>query len=181
MTAYIEKKDQLQGLVDAALSAVSPAPAIRAALTMAGDTLTVAGRTHDLNDYERIFLIGAGKASAAMASTLERLLGDRLHGGIIATKYGHGVQLKGTRLMEAGHPVPDMAGEQASKDILSLAKGITGKDLVFCLLSGGASAIVPAPRAPVTLKHKQTATRQLLKCGAPINEINAIRKHLSRF
>lgn len=181
MTAYTEKQAQLLKLVDAALTAVSPDPAIRAAMSIDGDVLTVDGQTYDLKDFERIFLMGAGKASAAMAYTLEKLLGDRLHGGIIATKYGHGVELKKTWVMESNHPVPDMAGERAAKDILSLAKGATEKDLVFCLLSGGASAIVPAPREPVTLEHKQAATRQLLKCGATINEINAIRKHLSMF
>ncbi|BDQ35520.1 glycerate kinase type-2 family protein [Pseudodesulfovibrio portus] len=181
MTVYKEKERILRAIADRALQAVSPDPAMRTALSLENDTLTVDGRTYDLASFERIFVIGAGKASAAMARTLESVLGDRLHGGLVATKYGHGVKLKKTRVMESGHPVPDPAGERAAKDILGLAKGTTEKDLVFCLLSGGASAIVPAPRDPVTLSHKQAATRSLLECGATINEINAIRKHLSRF
>lgn len=181
MTTYTEKRKHLLTIADRAIAAVSPDPAMRAALSLEDSILTVDGRKYDLADYERIFVLGAGKASAAMAQTLEDMLGDRLHGGIIATKYDHGLDLKKTMVMESGHPVPDHAGEQASKELLSLAKGTTDKDLVFCLLSGGASAIVPAPCPPVTLPTKQAITRKLLECGATINEINAIRKHLSAF
>jgi len=181
MTAYIEKKKQLMHIVEHTIAAVAPDPAMRAAITLDGNTLTVDGMKYDLEQFERIFVVGAGKASAAMAQTLEDILGDRLHGGIVATKYDHALKLKKTQVLEAGHPVPDMAGERASKALLSLAKGTTEKDLVFCLLSGGASAIVPAPCKPVTLAIKQATTRKLLECGATINEINAIRKHLSLF
>lgn len=181
MTTYKEKQRQLMRLVDSAINAVSPDPAMRAALSIDGSTLSVDGATYDLDAYERIFVLGAGKASASMAETLEDLLGERLHGGVIATKYDHGLPLKKTRVIESSHPVPDLAGERAAKELLSIAKGATDKDLVFCLLSGGASAIVPAPCPPVTLMDKQSATRSLLECGATINEINAVRKHLSLF
>lgn len=181
MTIYEDKKQDLLTIVNRAIEAVSPDPAMRAALQLEGDLLTVDGREYDLNEYDRILVIGAGKASAAMADTLEDILGDRLHGGVVATKYDHGVPLKKTQVIEAGHPVPDLAGERASKELLSIAKGTTEKDLVFCLMSGGASAIVPSPRDPVTLSTKQAVTRKLLECGATINEINAIRKHLSNF
>ena len=181
MTAYKDKERHLLAIMDGALQAVAPDPAMRTALSLNGNVLFVEGRPYDLAAYERIMTIGAGKASAAMAQTLESLLGDRLHNGLVATKYGHGVGLKRTRVMESGHPVPDAAGELAAEKILDLAGQASANDLVFCLLSGGASAIVPAPRSPVTLKHKQAATRALLKCGATIHEINAVRKHLSRF
>lgn len=154
---------------------------MRAALSLSDDILKVDGREYDLSQFDRILVIGAGKASAAMAEALEEILDDRLHGGIIATKYDHGLQLTKTKVMESGHPVPDHAGELASKELLAIAGDTTVKDLVFCLLSGGASAIVPAPRQPVTLPIKQAVTRKLLECGATINEINAIRKHLSNF
>ncbi|CCH48167.1 glycerate kinase type-2 family protein [Pseudodesulfovibrio piezophilus] len=181
MTSYIEKQAHLHHIVERTINAVSPDPAIRSALKLDGDVLTVAEREYDLNQFERIFVLGAGKASAAMAETLEKILGNRLHGGIMATKYNHGLKLRKTRVLESNHPVPDLAGERAAKELISLAKGISEKDLVFCLLSGGASAIVPAPRHPVTLAIKQETTRKLLECGATINEINAIRKHLSFF
>ena len=181
MTTHTEKERILRTITNKALQAVSPDPAMRTALSLDDNILTVYGQTYDLADYERILAVGAGKASAAMARTLESILGDRLHGGLVATKYDHGVELKKIRIMESGHPVPDAAGERAAREILSLANEATDKDLVFCLLSGGASAIVPAPRAPATLAHKQAATRRLLECGATINEINAIRKHISMF
>ncbi|QGY40352.1 DUF4147 domain-containing protein [Pseudodesulfovibrio cashew] len=181
MTTYLEKKTQLMRIVDRTIEAVAPDPAIRAAVSRKGDILTVDGCDYDLKQYERIFLLGAGKASAAMAETMEDLLGDDLHGGIVATKYGHDLPLTRTRVLESGHPVPDLAGERAARELLSLAKGATERDLVFCLLSGGASALVPAPCPPVTLRIKQDVTRRLLECGADIGEINAIRKHLSLF
>ncbi|BCS87783.1 glycerate kinase type-2 family protein [Pseudodesulfovibrio sediminis] len=181
MTQYSAKKQDLLRIIDSAIHAVSPEIAMQNTLKRTGDILTVEGTEYDLTSYERIIVVGAGKASASMAKKLEELLGDLLHGGIVATKYGHGLELKKTWVMEAGHPVPDMAGQRASKDILGIAKGLTENDLVFCLLSGGASAIVPAPREPVTLQDKQATTRALLECGATINEINAIRKNLSLF
>lgn len=181
MTEYKEKEQQLLQIVDRTIAAVSPDPAMRAALSLNGDMLTVDGREYDLSRFKRIFVIGAGKASASMAETLEDILGDRLHGGIVATKYDHALKLKKTQVLESNHPVPDLAGERAAKELISLAKGTSETDLVFCLLSGGASAIVPAPRTPVTLAIKQATTRKLLECGATINEINAIRKHLSQF
>ncbi|MCJ2164467.1 MULTISPECIES: glycerate kinase [unclassified Pseudodesulfovibrio] len=181
MTAYTKQKAHLLKIVEMALEAVAPAPALRAALALEDDKLTVGGRTYDLSAHDRIFLTGAGKASAAMAHTMEDILGDRLHRGIVATKYGHGLELEKTVVMEAGHPVPDRAGELASRRMLELARETTKHDLVFCLLSGGASAIIPAPRQPVSLADKQATTGSLLGCGATINEINAIRKHLSRF
>jgi len=181
MTKYTTKKNDLLNIIEQSIDAVSPETAMCAALNRDGDNLIVDGRTYDLTTYDRILVIGAGKASASMAKTLEETIGDHLHGGIVATKYGHGLKLKKTLVMEAGHPVPDLAGQRASKDILGIVKGLSDKDLIFCLLSGGASAIVPAPRDPVTLEDKQAATRALLECGATINEINAIRKHLSFF
>ena len=181
MTAYLDKKKNLHHIVDRTLQAVSPDPAMRKALQLDGTRLIVGRNEYDLTRYERIFVIGAGKASAAMAETLEDMLGDMLHGGIVVTKYEHALNLKKTQVLESNHPVPDLAGERAAKELLSIAKGVTENDLVFCLLSGGASAIVPAPRHPVTLEIKQAVTRKLLECGATINEINAIRKHLSEF
>ncbi len=114
-----------------------------------------------------------------MGQTLEDILGDRIDVGVVVTKYGHGLPLKTIKVMESAHPVPDTAGELASNSVLRLADQATENDLVFCLLSGGASAIIPAPCSPVTLTDKQETTRALLECGATINEINAVRKHLS--
>ncbi|WP_461209476.1 glycerate kinase type-2 family protein [Desulfocurvus sp. DL9XJH121] len=181
MTARTKKQNQLMHIARRTLEAVSPAPALHAALKIEGDVLTVDGRRYDLARYDRVFVLGAGKASAAMAETMESILGPRLHRGLVATKYGHGVPLRATEIMESGHPVPDEAGHRAARAILDLAGAATQRDLVFFLLSGGASALVPAPRDSVTLAAVQDVTRRLLECGATINEINAVRKHLSAF
>lgn len=179
MTDFTQQHDNLMTIVNRAISAVSPDPAMRATLSLDGDVLTVSGRPYNLSAYSRILVIGAGKASAAMAQTLEALLGDRIDKGVVATKYGHGLPLDTIKVMESAHPVPDEAGTLASNSLLHLANEAGANDLVFCLLSGGASAIIPAPCSPVTLTDKQETTRALLECGATINEINAVRKHLS--
>jgi hydroxypyruvate reductase len=181
MTAYAERRASLLRIVDGALRAVAPDPALRAAVQRKGDILAVDGLDYDLNRYDRVLLLGAGKASAAMAATMEDILGDRLDGGLVATKYGHGLDLARTEVLESGHPVPDAAGERAADALLERAASAGERDLVLFLLSGGASALVPSPLGTVSLADKQEATRRLLECGADIGEINAIRKHLSRF
>ena len=131
------------------------------------------------HDYERIFVIGAGKASAAMAQAIEKLLGKRITGGVINVKDGHTAPLKRIELVECGHPVPDERGVAGAARIAALAAGATARDLVVCLISGGASALLPMPAGGLTLAGKQAVTRLLLECGANIHEINTVRKHLS--
>jgi hydroxypyruvate reductase len=179
MSEHACKMNDLMHIVENAIGAVAPEAAMRRAVRRQGDMLTVAGREYDLSRFERVSVIGAGKAAAPMTLALEEILGERLAGGVVATKYGHGLRLGKVRIVESAHPVPDEAGQAAAQELLRAAGQAGEKDLVFLLLSGGASAIVPAPRAPVTLAHKQEATRLLLECGADINEINAVRKHLS--
>lgn len=173
--------DTLRQIMDAAITAASPAHALHSALNLQGDTLTIAGRAYDLRDYDRIRLLGAGKAAAAMAVAVEDILGDRIHDGLVVTKYGHDARPERTRVLEASHPVPDEAGVAASSALLDRARDCGERDLVLTLISGGASALTPAPRPPVTLDEKQRATRLMLECGATIHEINAVRKHLSLF
>ena len=129
--------------------------------------------------YRRIWLVGAGKAAAAMASAAEDVLGGRITGGAINTKYGHAQPLRRIQTTECGHPVPDEAGVAGARRIEALCRDATEQDLVLCVISGGASALLPLPASPVTLADKQTTTQLLLECGAPIQEINAVRKHLS--
>jgi hydroxypyruvate reductase len=181
MTAYAERKANLLRIVEGALRAVAPDPALRSAVKREDNILAVGGREYDLDRYDRVILLGAGKGSAAMAATMEDLLGDRLSHGLVATKYGHGLPLARTEVIESGHPVPDEAGERAAAALLERGADAGERDLVLFLLSGGASALVPSPIHGVSLADKQEATRRLLECGAPIGEINAIRKHLSRF
>lgn len=129
--------------------------------------------------YDRIFVVGAGKATARMAEAVERILGKRIAGGFINIKSGHAGKLRRIEQNECGHPVPDEAGIRGAERIAAIAREATGSDLVICLISGGASALLPLPTPPITLAEKQATTNLLLACGATIHEINAVRKHIS--
>jgi hydroxypyruvate reductase len=172
------RRDAL-AIFKAALKAADPAEAIRRHVTVNGGTLQVDRKRYVLDRYGRILVTGAGKASARMAETLEKLLGRRISQGLINTKYGHGARLKRIELHECGHPVPDASGVEGSRRIAALAAEATADDLVLVLISGGASALMPLPADPIELGEKQETTRLLLACGATIQEINAVRKHIS--
>jgi glycerate-2-kinase len=169
----------LAGMVRQALSSAHAGQALRQRLRMDGNQLTVGRRRYDLGKYERVVVAGAGKASAAMAHALELVLGRHLEGGLVVVKHGHRVPTKRIAVVEAGHPLPDRAGVTAGRRIMQLVAGLTARDLLIVLLSGGASSLIPAPVSRVTLAEKQRVTRQLLRCGAGIAEINTVRKHLS--
>ena len=127
----------------------------------------------------RVVVVGAGKASGAMASAVEDAWGERVAGGLVVVKDGHLAETRRVQLVEAGHPVPDERGSAAARDLLALALGAGADDLVLTLISGGASALTPAPAPPITLGDKQVMTRLLLAAGADINQLNAVRKHCS--
>ena len=171
----------------AGLTRVDPLAMMERVLTLTGDVLHVATETechvYDLSRYQRIFVLGMGKASARMALGLERVLGERVTGGVVAVKEGYLETLSRIRLLEAAHPVPDERGVAAAREVLALAREARQGDLVIVLVSGGGSAILAAPlEAPgrhLTLADKQATTRALLACGATIHEINCVRKKLS--
>ena len=167
-------------IFNAGIKAVDPANAVKRYLTRQDDRLEIQGQTYDLSNYENIYVIGMGKASAAMALAVEELIGDRLKAGVLNVKYGHTVPLKIVRVNEAGHPVPDEAGLSGTRQIIDMLRQTGEKDLVFCLISGGGSALLPCPVEGVTLEDKQLVTKALLECGATIHEINALRKHISQ-
>ncbi len=129
--------------------------------------------------YRNIYVVGAGKAGAAMAAEAERKLGSRITKGFLNVKYDHTTPLRHIELNEAGHPVPDENGRRGAQTILDIVSEAGEGDLVICLLSGGASALLPLPVPGLSLEHKQEITKQLLAAGANIHEMNAIRKHLS--
>jgi len=176
-----------EAIFRAGLLRVDPLAMMQRVLTLTGDTLRVTTETechvYDLSRYKRIFVLGMGKASARMALGLERLLGDRIAGGVVAVKEGYLETLSRIRLLEAAHPVPDARGVVAAREVLALARQAGPDDLVIVLVSGGGSAILAAPiEAPgrrLTLADKQATTRTLLACGATIHEINCVRKKLS--
>ena len=169
----------LAGIFNAALAAVDPYNAVLKAASVEHDRLHVAGANYDLASFERIIVVGAGKATARMALAVESLLGNRIATGLIVVKEEHTAPLKIIEQVEAAHPVPNEAGIAGAQRILQMVRAAGEKTLVICLLSGGASALLVAPVAGVTLQDKQEATRLLLNAGASITELNAVRKHLS--
>ena len=181
----------LESIFLAGVERVNPRELIRAGLRLEGEGLEVqsqsASLTIDLREFERIVVLGAGKASAAMAAGLEQVLGDRIAEGVVVVKYGHTEELKRIRLIESGHPVPDEQGVRGAEAVAELARRADEKTLVVNLISGGGSAILPAPfqgegrggRLTLSLEDKRRATRVLLACGAAIQEFNCIRKHIS--
>ena len=153
----------------AALAAADPAAAVTRYL-----------ERRNFDGYRHIYVLGAGKAGASMAHAAERVLGRRITAGLINVKYGHTARLRRIELNQCGHPVPDEAGADGAARIADLASAAGPGDLVLCLISGGASALLPLPAEGITLAEKQDTTRQLLACGANIHEMNALRKHISR-
>jgi hydroxypyruvate reductase len=133
-------------------------------------------------DNGEVYVLGAGKAGAAMSRAAEEAMGDRITGGLVIVKDGHGVgaQLRHIELVEASHPVPDARGVEATARLLQIAERAGERDLVLCLISGGGSALLTSPAEGVSLEDVQSITQMLLKSGATINELNAVRKHLSR-
>jgi hydroxypyruvate reductase len=127
----------------------------------------------------RVLVLGAGKASGAMAAAAEEAWGAAIRGGLVAVKDGHGAPTRRVRVVEAGHPVPDARGAAAAQEIAALARAAGPGDLVLVLLSGGASALLPAPAPPVSLEDKRELTRILLEAGATIGQLNCVRKHCS--
>ena len=157
------------------------APIFRAALRAADphDAVTRYLARRDYSRFHHVYVIGAGKAGASMARAAERALGRTIAGGLVNVKYGHVAKLRRIELNECGHPVPDERGVAGAERIAEIASAAGAGDLVLCLISGGASALLPLPAPPVTLAEKQEVTRLLLASGADIHEINALRKHMS--
>ncbi|NWF72754.1 MAG: glycerate kinase [Nitrospirae bacterium] len=169
----------LRKLLIRGLAAVDARTAVCQAISRHGQELIIGRRRYDLRHYEQVVVAGAGKATAPMAQAIEQQLGPRLDGGLVVVKYGHGLPTKHIIVAEGGHPVPDQSGQRAAARLCAMAAELGQRDLLIVLLSGGASSLLPGPVPGVTLADKQRATRELLRCGASIREINTVRKHLS--
>ncbi len=175
-----ELKKQAEAIFRHALTAVDPYNCVHAHVSLTGTTLLVDNAEYDLDNYERIIVIGAGKGTAPMARAVEEVLGDRISAGLVVVKYGHADALSRIQIREAGHPLPDAAGVAAAREITDLISGLNNKTLVLCLLSGGGSALLVSPAEGISLDDKMETTKLLLASGANIQEVNAVRKHLSR-
>jgi glycerate 2-kinase len=173
----------VQAVQRAALAAVEPGAAVRRHLEFEGDLLCIDGRTYDLAAVERIWVVGGGKAATAMSAALFGLLGYRLSGGLVVTKYGHldpRLDTGPVQIVEAGHPVPDEAGVDGARRMTDLLGEVSDRDLILAVISGGGSALLTLPAEGLTLSDLQRTTELLLRSGATIVELNTIRKHLSQ-
>lgn len=176
-------RDDACSILEAALKAVDPEQAIYNALKLDGDVLVFEGGSVDLTKTNRVLVIGGGKAGGLMAKAVEALLGDRIEAGLVNVLEGteKTVSLKHIKLNGAHHPVPSQAGVEGVKQMLELTKRLSEDDLVFTLISGGGSALMPFPAEEIGLDDLQSITGILLRAGATINELNSVRKHLSAF
>jgi len=168
-------------IFNAGLKAVDPKEAVKRYMQRDGQTLIVDKQKYDLKQFDKIYVVGGGKAGASMAAAIEDILDDRITEGFVNVKYGYTARSEKIRIHEADHPVPDEAGREGAEEIVRLAKNAEERDLLICLISGGGSALLPLPVQGISLSEKQDVTKKLLACGASINEINAVRKHMSRF
>jgi len=183
--------DHLIDIFTAGVDRVDPYALVCESVRLTDSHLTIGSNGHqkvfDLDDWDSLIVIGAGKATARMALAIEHICGDRISAGCVVVKYGHTESLQHIQVTEAGHPIPDENGVRGTREILSLCSAADSRTLVINLISGGGSALLPFPGRhrtsgqdiAFTLNDKQTVTRRLLECGATINEINCIRKHLS--
>lgn len=157
----------LKDMFDAAIASAQPARCIPHFMP----------KPHEIGSG-RFIVIGAGKASAAMAHAVEQNWAGPIE-GLVVTRYGYAVPCQSIEIVEASHPVPDAAGLLAAQRIFDLVSDLTPNDTVLCLISGGGSALLPMPWTGITLEDKQTVNRALLKSGATIGEMNTVRRHLS--
>jgi len=168
-------------VVNKAIASADPSSAMRRRLKLEGKRLKVGTKEFDLSKVGKVIVVGGGKASGAMAETLEEMLGNFITAGVVnvpkglASKY----HVRKINLVEATHPLPTEAGVKGAKKMVELVSDLGPKDLVICLLSGGGSALVPLPAEGISLDELQGTTKLFLKCGADIHETNSVRKHLS--
>ncbi|MCL6650516.1 MAG: DUF4147 domain-containing protein, partial [Chloroflexi bacterium] len=170
----------LRSVVQAALAAVEPGAAIRRALAVRRGALTVGGLLLPLRAFRRVLIVGAGKAAAPMAAALADLVAERPVEGLVIVPHGYRAPTGPVALREAGHPLPDEAGLRATAELIELLAGANEDDLVIATLSGGASALLVAPAGDLTLEDVVVTTELLLRSGATIAEVNAVRKRLDR-
>src|SRR5215216_7096768 len=173
------------GSVRHAIRAVDPARLIKSSLKLRDGRLSVHGIKHqriniDLRSFDHIYLIGAGKATAGMAHELRQIIGDKISGGAITVPYGTNENVEHIFVTHASHPIPDVSGVKGTKKMIEILRKTTPADLVIVLISGGGSSLMPLPSENLSLKEKQAITSSLILSGASIEEVNAVRKHLSR-
>lgn len=179
-SARDDRRNRALAVLEAALTEADPARAIRQVLVRSDDTLWVDGVAYDLRRFRRVIVVGGGKAGASMAAAVEQEFDDYDLTGEVIVKAGYTEPTRHIIVREAGHPVPDAAGMAGAQAIVDLLRGTTADDLVVCLISGGGSALMTLPVPGVSLDDVQRLTGVLLRSGAPIQAMNAVRKHISQ-
>jgi glycerate 2-kinase len=167
-------------IIEHGIRAADPYAATVRLVSLDGDFLHVGELEYNLKEWDRIFVIGAGKATQPIALALEEVLGERISDGLVVLKRGEDHRLRRIRIMDAAHPVPDEASFAGAREIVKIAQQARSRDIVFAAITGGSSALLTWPANGITLADKQTLNTVLLECGASIREINAVRKHVSR-
>jgi glycerate 2-kinase len=180
MTSSTQLRAHAREIFLAGLRDADPLDAIKKSVRLHNDHLQVANRSYVLSGIRNLFVTGCGKAAARMALAIEDLLGDRVADGVVVIKYGHDLPLQRIKVVEAGHPIPDEAGLDGARQIVELVQTADENDLVLFLISGGGSALFPGPADGLALADKQRTTQILLQSGATIQEINTVRKHISK-
>jgi len=173
-------RNQADTLFRTAVAAADPYDTITRAVSVGPDGVAISGTVYPSDRIRRIVTVGMGKASARMGQALEDVLVGSIDTGWINTKYGHALPLSRIHVHECGHPVPDENGITGTERIIEILESADENTLVIGLISGGGSALSPAPAEGITLAEKQEITHLLLNAGADITELNAVRKHLSR-
>ena len=167
-------------ILAAAIQAVEPGDAVHRFVRRDGDVLTISGRVYDLKSFHHVTLLGIGKASAAMADALAGILGTRLDSNLVITKHATSIPHSPLNIIQANHPIPGTDSLLAGAKAMEFIAALGPDDLLFCLISGGGSALMTAPAEGISLADLQSLTSVLLACGAGIDEINLLRRRLDR-
>jgi glycerate 2-kinase len=169
--------------IEALLDEVEPKKVVKSKVLLSDETVHVDEKTFDLTSFNQIIVVGGGKASGFMAEALEEILGDRINHGLVVVPKGTASRYntKKINFHEASHPIPDNSSIEGATKIIDLVSHAQKTDLVICLISGGGSSLMALPKTGISLGDKRKVTDLLLKCGATINEINTVRKHISAF
>ena len=175
----VEGKKAALEIIEYTLMRLDSYNIVKGLMALHNDELKIGDVSFDLSRINDIYVIGAGKSTLRIAEALEEVLKDRIKGGVIIEKYGAGKQLSRIEVIEAGHPIPDEKGLEGAEKIVQIARSAKENDLVFVAITGGCSALMCLPAKGIPFQDKQRVNELLLKCGATIDEINTVRKHIS--
>ena len=175
-----QARSRLLDVVESTLSAMHPRSLLDDVVTRSDDrTLVVNGTTYDLSEYGHVYVTGAGKGALPLVEATTDIVGGALTEAIAVEKRGQGAERDDIEVVEADHPVPSDASLDAGRAVIERARSATADDLVFVCITGGASSLLAAPAGDLTVSDLATVTDELLRAGARIEELNAVRKHLS--